>query len=171
MRILKIRNGKYRQPVGINLLASLQNARKLETRKEEIELAKRIYEVMYIVDPETAADKITKLNDAVGKLIEKEGGTVVTLTDIGKQPLAYPIKKKTEGHYVLFELEGTGQEIAELERRMRVNDLIIRFLTVRVDEDRKRAEKIKTKRENRAARRAKFRPADEPAADSAEALA
>lgn len=133
-------------------------------------MANRTYEVMYIVDPETTADKVTKLNEAVGKLIEKEGGTVVKISDVGKHPLAYPIKKKTEGYYVLFEIEGTGQEIAELERRMRVNDLIIRFLTVRVDEDRKRAEKIKAKRESRATRRAKFRPVEDSPADSAEAL-
>ena len=99
-------------------------------------MAKRIYEVMYIVDPDTAADKVTKLNEAVGKLIEKEGGTVVRVDEFGRKNLAYPIKKKTEGYYVLFEIEGSGQEIAELERRMRVNDMIIRYITVRVDEDR-----------------------------------
>lgn len=124
---------------------------------------------MYIVDPDTAADKVTKLNEAVAKLIEKEGGTVTRIADVGKQSMAYSIKKKTEGYYVLFEIDGTGQEIAELERRMRVNDLIIRFLTVRVDEDRKRAEKIKAKREKRSVRRAKFRPTEEAAAESAEA--
>ena len=97
---------------------------------------------MYIVDPEAAPDKIEKLNEAVGALIEKEGGSVVRIDDIGRRQLAYPINKKTEGYYVLFEIEGSGQEIAELERRMRVNDLIIRYMTVRVDEDRKLAEKL-----------------------------
>jgi len=116
---------------------------------------------MYIIDPDTAGDKITKLNDAVGKLIEKQGGTVVKMDDMGRRPLAYPINKKTEGHYVLFEIEGSGQEIAELERRMRVNDMIIRYLTVRVDEDRKRAEKLKAKRDRKASRRASFRRTEE----------
>lgn len=124
-------------------------------------MAKRTYEVMYIINPETDADKIEKLNDAVGKLIEKEGGTVVRMDDIGMRNLAYPIQKKREGHYVLFEVDGTGQEIMELERRMRVNDLIIRYITVRVDEDRKKADKIHAKRESRAAKRASFRPATE----------
>ena len=132
-------------------------------------MANRTYEVMYIVDPETPADKLTKLNEAVGKLIEKEGGTVVRMDDGGRRTLAYPIQKKTEGYYVLFEIEGSGQEIAELERRMRVNDMIIRFMTVRVDEDRKAAEKIRTKRENRVSRRAKFRPTEEAAPAAAEA--
>jgi small subunit ribosomal protein S6 len=122
---------------------------------------------MYIVDPETAADKLAKLNEAVGKLIEKEGGTVVRMDDGGKRTLAYPIQKKTEGFYVLFEIEGSGQEIAELERRMRVNDMIIRFITVRVDEDRKKADKMKAKREKRQTQRARFRPTEEVAPEAA----
>ena len=130
-------------------------------------MANRTYEVMYIINPETDADKIEKLNDAVGKLIEKEGGTIVRMDDIGMRNLAYPIQKKYEGHYVLFEIDGTGQEIMELERRMRVNDLIMRFITVRVDEDRKTATKLRTKREARAAKRASFRPT----AETTEALA
>jgi small subunit ribosomal protein S6 len=130
-------------------------------------LANRTYEVMYIIDPETPADKIGKLNEAVGKLIEKEGGTVVRMDDVGIRNLAYPIQKKYEGHYVLFEIEGSGQEIAELERRMRVNDMILRFITVRVDEDRKKADKMRTKREKRQAQRARFRQTEEGAAEAA----
>lgn len=126
-------------------------------------MANRTYEVMYIVDPDTPVETIGKLNEAVGSLIEKEGGTVVRMDDIGQRTLAYPIKKKTEGHYVLFEIEGSGQEIMELERRMRVNDMIIRYITVRVDEDRKKAEKLKAKREKRAAQRARFRASNEEA--------
>ncbi len=130
-------------------------------------MANRTYEVMYIVDPETPADKLTKLNEAVGKLIEKEGGTIVRMDDGGRRTLAYPIKKKTEGFYILFEVEGSGQEIAELERRMRVNDIIIRYITVRVDEDRKKAERRTEKREKRAATRAKFRSTEETAPEAA----
>ena len=128
-------------------------------------MANRTYEVMYIVNPDTADDKIAKLNDAVEKLITKEGGSVVKIDDIGRRRLAYPINKKNEGYYVLFEIEGTGQEIAELERRMRVNDMIMRYITVRVDEDRKAAEKRRAKREARTAKRTKFRsaPAEAPA--------
>lgn len=136
----------------------------LESQKGEKKLANRTYEVMYIVDPETPADKLTKLNEAVGNLIEKEGGTVVRMDDGGRRTLAYPIKKNTEGFYILFEIEGSGQEIAELERRMRVNDMIIRYITVRVDEDRKKADRIKAKREKRASTRAKFRPTEESGA-------
>jgi len=124
---------------------------------------------MYIVDPDTPVDTIGKLNEAVGKLVEKEGGTVVRMDDIGIRRLAYPIQKKEDGHYVLFEIEGSGQEIAELERRMRVNDMIIRYITVRVDEDRKAATKRREKREARAAKRTKFRPSAASAEAQAEA--
>ena len=124
-------------------------------------MANRTYEVMYIVDPETPAERVAKLNEAVGKVVEKEGGTVVRMDDIGRRQLAYPINKRTEGYYVLFEIDGSGQEIAELERRMRVNDMIIRYITIRVDEDRKKAEKMRNKRERRQANRSKFRATEE----------
>ena len=114
---------------------------------------KRVYEVMYIGTPETADEDITKLNEAIQQVIEKEGGTVVKTEVMGRRKLAYPIQKKTEGHYTLFEIEGSGQEIAELERRMRVNDAIMRYITVRVDEERKTAAKLTAKRENRQSRR------------------
>ena len=71
--------------------------------------------------------------------------------------MAYNINKREEGYYVLFEINGTGQEIAELERRMRVNDMVMRYITVRVDEDRKKAEKLTAKREARRAKRTSFR--------------
>lgn len=128
-------------------------------------MANRTYEVMYIVDPDAGAEKVAQLNEAVSKLIEKEGGTVVRLDDIGIRHLAYPINKKYDGYYVLFEIDGTGQEIAELERRMRVNDLIMRYMTVRVDEDRKTADKIRAKREKRSSRRAEFRQTEEASAN------
>lgn len=133
-------------------------------------MAKRTYEVMYIVNPDTDAEKIEKLNDAVGKLIEKEGGEIVRMDDIGIRNLAYPIQKKNTGHYVLYEINGTGQEILELERRMRVNDLVIRYMTVRVDEDRKKAEAIKAKREVRNEKRTtKFRSAETESDEATEA--
>ena len=116
-------------------------------------MANRVYEVMYIAQPETANEDIAKLNEGVQTLIESQGGTVVKIEDIGRRKLAYEIKRKKEGYYVLFEIEGSGKEIAELERRFRVNDAVMRFITVRVDEDRKAAEKIRAKRERRQERR------------------
>lgn len=125
----------------------------------------RVYEVMYIGTPETADDEIVKLNESIEEMVVKEGGTIVKTEVMGRRKLAYPIKKKTEGHYVLFEIEDSGQTIAELERRMRVNDAIIRYITVRVDEERKTAEKHRVKRETRQERRAvsagRFNKSDE----------
>jgi small subunit ribosomal protein S6 len=116
-------------------------------------LANRVYEVMYIAQPDTAHDDIAKLNEGIQKLIEGEGGSVVKIEEIGRRKMAYEIKRKREGYYVLFEIEGSGREIAEIERRFRVNDAIMRYITVRVDEDRKAAEKVRAKRERRRARR------------------
>jgi len=108
---------------------------------------------MYIAAPETADDDVAKLNDTITKLIENEGGSILRVEDMGRRRLAYQINKKTDGYYVLFEIEGSGQEIAELERRMRVNDTIIRYITVRVDEERKAGQKLTDKRERRQNRR------------------
>lgn len=131
-------------------------------------MANRVYEVMYIAEPETADDHIVKLNDAISELVIKEGGSVVKVDDWGRRELAYPIRKKREGYYVLFEIEGSGQEIAELERRMRVNDVIMRYITVRVDEERKAAEKKINKRESRRSRRGISDNAENNGEESAE---
>ena len=130
-------------------------------------MSTRTYEVMYIVDPETPVDRIGKLNEAVGKLVEKEGVEVVRVDDIGLKNLAYPIQKKETGHYVLFEINGTGQEIAELERRMRVNDMIMRYITVRVDEDRRKAAAIRDRREAKNAQRKSFAPVADESSEEA----
>jgi small subunit ribosomal protein S6 len=108
---------------------------------------------MYLAAPETADEDIAKLNETIGQIVDKEGGTIVRTDDMGRRKLAYPINKKNEGYYVLFEIDGSGQEIAELERRMRVNDMIMRYLTVRVDEERKTADKFQAKRDKRQAQR------------------
>ena len=113
----------------------------------------RVYEVMYIVNPDQAADDVTKINENLQGVIESQGGTIVKLDNMGKRKMAYEINRKTDGHYVLFEIEGSGKEIAELERRMRVNDQIMRFITVRVDEERKTAAKHTARREERQSKR------------------
>ena len=118
--------------------------------------AQRIYEVMYIVDPETVEDEVTRLSESLLRIITDQGGTITKTENMGRRALAYPINRKNEGIYMLYEVEGSGREIAELERRMRVNDQVMRYITVRVDEDRQRAEKFKTKRARRAGKRSSF---------------
>lgn len=112
-------------------------------------MAERVYELMYIADPKVTDDDIKALNTDLEGIIEAEGGKVVKTDDMGRRPLAYRIKKHTDGYYFLFEIAGSGSEISELERRLRVNDKIIRFLTVRVDEERKTAAKLEAKKKSR----------------------
>jgi len=113
----------------------------------------RQYEVVFIVDPTADDDEVTRLTDNLKQIVTDQGGTITKSESMGKRKLAYEILHKTEGSFVLLEVEGSGKEIAELERRMRVNDRIIRYITVRVDEDRQRAEKFKAKRVRKAAKR------------------
>ena len=113
---------------------------------------KRQYEVVFIVDP-TADDEVGRLTDNFKQVVVDQGGLITKAETMGKRQLAYEIQHKKEGTFVLMEIEGSGHEIAELERRMRVNDRILRYLTVRVDEDRRRAEKLKGRRAAKAAKR------------------
>jgi small subunit ribosomal protein S6 len=108
---------------------------------------------MYIVDTDASEEDITRLNENLQQVITDQGGTITKNENMGRRQLAYPIGRKKDGHYVLFEVDGSGREIAELERRMRVNDQVIRYITVRVDEDRRRAEKFKAKRARKASKR------------------
>lgn len=113
----------------------------------------RQYEVVFIVDPGADDDEVSRLTETHKQIVTDQGGTITREESWGKRPLAYEILHHTDGNFVLLEIEGSGREIAELERRMRVNDRIIRYLTVRVDEDRRRAEKFKDRRARKAAKR------------------
>ncbi|HEX5966819.1 MAG TPA: 30S ribosomal protein S6 [Pyrinomonadaceae bacterium] len=113
---------------------------------------KRQYEVVFIVDP-TADDEVAKLSEGFSQIIVDQGGVVTKSETMGKRQLAYEINHHKDGTFWLLEIEGSGREIAELERRMRVNDRILRYLTVRVDEDRRRADKLKERRARKAAKR------------------
>ena len=126
---------------------------------------KRTYEVIFIIDPDAEDAEVMRLTEGVQKIITDQGGSVTKTEMMGKRRLAYEINHRRDGIYVLLEVEGSGAEIAELERRMRVNDRILRYMTVRVDEGRQRAEKLKARR----ARKAEKRPtAGKPKAEEAE---
>ena len=113
---------------------------------------KRQYEVVFIVDP-TADDEVGRLTDGFKQIVTDQGGVVTRAETMGKRQLAYEIQHHKDGTFVLLEIEGSGREIAELERRMRVSDRILRYITVRVDEDRRRADKLKDRRARKAAKR------------------
>ncbi len=113
----------------------------------------RTYELMYISAPNTAVDDISKLNTQLEQIVSERGGTVTRIEDMGRRNLAYRINKFDDGIYTLLYVDGSGVEIAELERRLRVTDFVIRHITVRTDEDMKRAAKMKAKRKSVAAPR------------------
>jgi small subunit ribosomal protein S6 len=109
-------------------------------------LSDRIYEVLFIADPNLGDPEQDALAAQVQGYIEKEGGRVQRVEKWGKKRLAYTIKKQREGNYVLMVIEGGPALVKELERRMRVTDGVLRFITVRVDEDLAKAERRKAQR-------------------------
>jgi len=106
----------------------------------------RTYEVAFIAAPNTADDDLSKLNTQIEQIIADRGGKITKVDNWGRRKLAYRIGKFDEGVYTFVYVEGSGQEIAEVERRLRVTDFVIRHLTVRTDEALKRAEKLRSKR-------------------------
>ncbi len=110
----------------------------------------RVYEVLFIVAPNTEESDLEALINQMSDIATNQGAQIVKTDRIGRRRLAYPIQKFTEGYYVVLTIEGTGSEIAEIERRMRVTDAVIRYITIRIDEDLKRADKFKARRAARA---------------------
>lgn len=106
----------------------------------------RTYEIAFIAAPNTTDDDLSKLNSQIENIVTERGGKITKVDNWGRRKLAYRIEKFDEGIYTFVYVEGSGQEIAEVERRLRVTDFVIRHLTVRTDEDLKRAEKLKAKR-------------------------
>lgn len=112
----------------------------------------RIYEVMFIVRPDIGEEEVDKLVSALESNVTASGGTVKTVERLGKRRLAYVVRKFQEGIYVLLAVEGSGNTIKELERRLRVTEPVIKFISVRVDEEQKRLEKVRRLREAHAKR-------------------
>ena len=115
----------------------------------------RVYELLFIVVPTEADEAVDALVEQLRTIATDRGATVTKVDKMGRRRLAYPIRVApttfTDGTYVVLTIEGSGAEIAELERRLRVTETVIRHLTVRIDEDLKRADKFKAKRAARAA--------------------
>ncbi len=106
----------------------------------------RTYEVIFIASPNTTDEEVNKLTTQIEHAATERGGKIVKIDPWGRRKLAYTIGKFDDGIYTLIHIEGTGQEIAEIERRLRVTDFVIRYMSVRTDEDLKRAAKMKAKR-------------------------
>ena len=97
----------------------------------------RTYELMFIVRPDMADEDLEKLVSHLETTVTSAAGTVKAVDRMGKRRLAYTVRKFREGIYILMTIEGTGTVIHELERRLRVTEQVIKFLTVRIDLDRK----------------------------------
>jgi len=106
----------------------------------------RVYEIIFIADPNLSEPDVDGLTTHVQGYVEKDGGRIQKIEKWGKKRLAYVIGKHREGYYVLIVFEGPGSVVKEVERRIRVTDGIVKFLTVRVDEDLRKAERRKARR-------------------------
>jgi small subunit ribosomal protein S6 len=113
----------------------------------------RIYENLFIVKPDATEEEIDGLVDQMSKNVTNAGGTIDKVDKWGKRRLAYRIEKHREGHYILMQFSAEPSIVKEFERRLRVQDAVIKFLTVRIDETLKRLDKRKKEREKRAHRR------------------
>jgi len=112
----------------------------------------RNYEVVFVAAPTLSSEELDGFINHIQTVVEGKNGKVVKVDNWGKKSLAYKIKKFREAYYVVLSIEGDGSAIAELERRFRVTDYIIRFISVRIDEDVKRSEKIKAARRKKSAK-------------------
>jgi small subunit ribosomal protein S6 len=110
----------------------------------------RNYEVVFVAAPTLTSEELDGFINHIQTVVESKNGKVAKVDNWGKKSLAYKIKRFREGYYVVLSIEGDGSAIAELERRFRVTDYIIRFISVRIDEDLKRSEKIKSARHKKS---------------------
>src|SRR5207249_1095059 len=109
----------------------------------------RVYELMFIVRPDMVEEEQDKLISTLESAVSSSGGKVKSMERMGKRRLAYTVRRFHDGIYILLTVEGGGALIHELERRLRVTEPVIKFLTVRTDEEEKRMERIKKIRESR----------------------
>jgi small subunit ribosomal protein S6 len=121
------------------------------------------YELVYLVAPDTPEEKQTEIADRLKGYVQQLGGTLESLELWEKRKLAYEIRKVREAFYYIIRFEGDGKLVDELERRLKVADEVIRFLTVRTDEVQEVVEKRKAyhqkKREGLEKRKKKLTPA------------
>jgi small subunit ribosomal protein S6 len=109
----------------------------------------RFYEVMFIVRPDVEDADLDKLIAGFEQTVTNGGGTVRSSEKLGRRKLAYTVRKFNDGNYVLLTIDADGKLVAELERRLRVSEPVIKFITVRMDEEQKRIDKIKAIRATR----------------------
>ena len=113
----------------------------------------RIYEELFIVRPDATDEEVDPLIEQLKNVITHQGGTLDKTEKWGVRKLAYRVLKQKEAQYILLQFTAKPETVKELERRLRVADLVMKYITVRIDEKLKRIEKRKKAREKRAARK------------------
>lgn len=113
----------------------------------------RIYEELFIVRPDATDEEIDPVIEQLKGIISQAGGTLDKTEKWGVRKLAYRVLKHEEGLYILLQFTAKPETVHEIERRLRVSDLVLKFITVRIDEKLKRIEKRRKQREKRAARK------------------
>ncbi len=106
----------------------------------------RVYEVMFIVRPDVEEEEADKLIAGFSSTVTAGGGVVKSVEKMGRRKLAYLVRKFNDGNFVLLTIEANGAVVLELERRLRVTEPVIKFITVRIDEEEKRLAKVKALR-------------------------
>ena len=113
----------------------------------------RIYEELFIVRPDATEEEFNPIVEQVKGIVTNSGGTVDKEERWGVRKLAYKVQKRAEGNYILIQFTAGPETVKEIERRLRVSDLVMKFITVRIDEKMKRIDKRKKAREKRAHRK------------------
>ena len=131
----------------------------------------RTYELMFIVRPDMPEEEQDKLISTVETQVTNAGGAVKNVERMGKRRLAYVVRKFHDGMYILMTLEGAGGMVKEVERRLRVTEPVIKFMTVRVDEEQKRLAKVKAIRDTKVRGKGTRAAAEAAAAEAAVAVA
>jgi small subunit ribosomal protein S6 len=113
----------------------------------------RQYELIYIVSPETDEEGVSAMHVQITEIAEKMGGQIERTDNWGRRRLAYEINRHREGTYVLELINGPGEMVREIDRRLRVHDQVLRHLVVRVDEDLRKAQRVRDRRQAKVQRR------------------
>jgi small subunit ribosomal protein S6 len=114
----------------------------------------RTYEIMFIVRPDVEEADLDKLIEGFSGNVTTGGGEVKSVEKMGRRRLAYTVRKFNDGFYVLLNIAAEGKLITEIERRLRVSEPVIKFITVRMDEEEKRLAKVKAIRDTKVKRSA-----------------
>lgn len=131
----------------------------------------RTYEIMFIVRPDVEEAEIDKLIEGFSANVTNGGGEVKSVEKMGRRRLAYTVRKFNDGFYILLNIAAEGSLIAEIERRLRVSEQVIKFITVRMDEEEKRLAKVKALRDSKVKRSALPQTPQAPPAAAPEAEA